>query len=658
MTAASLHLWNYNSDSPANTWQIWRTGTVSSATTWANQPTWIANDETTTASNSGSASWLSTNILTTARAWAAGSASTVGMGLRNSPESGSINQMAFNSINAPANYPYISVTYDNYPGTPGTPTTSNVHTSGSTNYVTSTTPTFSSQVTDPDGGSLKADYTVKQGSTTVATGTGSSVSSGSLSTWTPSSGTLVNGNTYTVTTVGDDGTTTSQSPSAGFTFTVDTTAPATPSISSTAFPSNTWSSYAGSGNFTFTDSSTDVANWVISFNGGTPTTYSGTNSFTQSLSPPPGWDTLTATALDAAGNTSAQASYTFGNGSGMVAPAEGAEASATTTLDATGPYAATTVSFQYRIDGTTTWTNIPVGDVTNNGTTLSSWPVATNQSDPSHNVARAPQLSGGGAALTWNVGNTISSAEATAEIQVQAIFTAGTTNYTSNTTTFTLNRDSTDASYAAVNAGPCSVNLWSGGCTVSSEDADSGAVTGLSVLRSYDTKTPDTTGVFGPGWTATLPTLGGNATNLVDSGDYVTITDESGNTYHFTKNSGTYTPNDDAEGMTLDRVRLRNLRVVRVDQAGWFAGHLRRDHEHRNRSDAGRHPGRLRSLRPRTQRRTRPRPTPTTASVTPPRSSPRCLPASVRRVTPRPGTPAARRCSSPTTPTTRSPRSR
>ncbi len=118
--------------------------------------------------------------------------------------------------------------------------------------------------------------------------------------------------------------------SAWQTFTVDTTRPGAPYVSSTDYPQDgAWHGSGGkAGKFTFTPASgtNGLAGYVYSLDGAAAATVAATGASTVSLTPAAdGHRTLRVQTKDKAGNVSTPVAYDFLVGQGaMVRPAEGA----------------------------------------------------------------------------------------------------------------------------------------------------------------------------------------------------------------------------------------------------------------------------------------------------------------------------------------------
>jgi hypothetical protein len=136
--------------------------------------------------------------------WVDGSMSNYGLALRATDETASNSWKTFRSSDAASTQPYLTVTYDSYPDSPtyldaiGSAETAVLH------------GTFS----DPDGGTGKVLYNVySQNGTTLASGSGPIVASGSDSAWSIPSGTVASGQFYTWSATAFDGQNFSVAPS-------------------------------------------------------------------------------------------------------------------------------------------------------------------------------------------------------------------------------------------------------------------------------------------------------------------------------------------------------------------------------------------------------------------------------------------------------------
>ncbi|MGV9907235.1 DNRLRE domain-containing protein [Streptomyces sp. NPDC003388] len=215
-------------------------------------------------------------------------------------------------------------------------------------------------------------------------------------------------------------------PAAHYRFTVDTTAPAAPTVSSPDFPDDAWAGDAGdTGTFTLTSADKGLDTFTYALDGGTATTVSASAATTAiDLTPASeGSHKLTVTATDKAGNTSAATVYTFHVGAaGLTAPLSGEEIGHSVTLAAAGPSDLTGATFQYRRGDSDGWSDIPASATVAPGNTAVTWPVT---------------MSGGVTpALTW----TTDAITDDGDLQVRVTFTGANSPAPSAPVAVLLNR--------------------------------------------------------------------------------------------------------------------------------------------------------------------------------------------------------------------------
>jgi len=198
-------------------------------------------------------------------------------GLRSPDESNAYQWKRFDSDRTGGAAAQIDVFYDFPPSTPSVPTLDNtVKCSGLPTYTRDTTPTLHSHATDYNSPHLPVSlhYSVYNsgGSRVRYNPSGVVVSSGADAPWSTSSSNsndtaaMSNGN-YTADAVAtshsDDTADAASGTSSKVAFTIDTTAPAVPTISSFDYPPQTWGDVNG-GQITLTGSS-DTAGFAYSF---------------------------------------------------------------------------------------------------------------------------------------------------------------------------------------------------------------------------------------------------------------------------------------------------------------------------------------------------------------------------------------------------------
>ncbi|WP_165440082.1 DNRLRE domain-containing protein [Micromonospora kangleipakensis] len=299
VVSAELFLWNYHSWScTAAAWESWRTSSVSTATRWTSQPSWVEQDGSSTGTKGygGCADgWVSVSVKKTFQAAFSAGASSAAVGLRADSESNHNGWKRFRSSEASSGRPYVTLVYNRTPNAPTTQTIDSCYTAcSSPAIVRSGTPTISAKVSDPDGGTLRTEYevydnaktTLKAKSGTAVTG----VSSGTARPWriVPLSGTRLPDGVYNWRARACDSYVCGGY-SGWFTFTIDTTDPSLPTVSSTSYPekaTGTWSGGPGqAGNFVFgANGATEISEYVYTLNGGPSVTVpAGTATASQKL---------------------------------------------------------------------------------------------------------------------------------------------------------------------------------------------------------------------------------------------------------------------------------------------------------------------------------------------------------------------------------------
>ncbi|OIV38549.1 hypothetical protein BIV57_05265 [Mangrovactinospora gilvigrisea] len=376
-TFNALETWSANCT--AKPVELWRTGTISSSTTWAKQPAWSSHVDTVSAAKGYSSSCPGGNVsfdATSAVSYTASkSASTTTLGVRASDEGDDI---AWKQFASPSDHkPSLSVTFVSKPSTPTGLKLSNPNLAcGASSSVAvnirTLTPTLAALPQSADGSqsTLRPNFELYQYDPNnpdplVASGSPSTwTTSGKTGTWTTP--TLKNGQTYwfkarTEYKYSFNGS--SASMYSGWTtigkcaFHIDTSKPDAPTISSTVYPQcasaddpDTCTEAGGvgaPGSFTVKTAATDVTKLTYTLNDNkqvTKTVTAGTTSTSLNLAPDErGLNQLTVTAWDAAGNSSASATYYFKAAAGTPATNSWSfdEGSGTTAADSAGTDPAT-----------------------------------------------------------------------------------------------------------------------------------------------------------------------------------------------------------------------------------------------------------------------------------------------------------------------------
>ncbi|WP_170991221.1 DNRLRE domain-containing protein [Herbidospora galbida] len=179
------------------------TGSFSFSTTWNNQPT-VTSTGSATSSNAA-CPYSRFNVASIVQAWADG-ASNYGFQLSKTSAS------AVQTLRSEESgiEPVLSITYA-FGSAPAVPTPSVAPQVEAENggVITSLTPVISAPLSDPDGGTLQADFEVRVGGTTVWENSASGVASGGTATVAVPSGELSDGQTMEYRVRATDGTNTS-----------------------------------------------------------------------------------------------------------------------------------------------------------------------------------------------------------------------------------------------------------------------------------------------------------------------------------------------------------------------------------------------------------------------------------------------------------------
>ncbi|MFJ9428388.1 DNRLRE domain-containing protein [Streptomyces sp. NPDC101490] len=553
---AKLNLWNHHSWScTPNSWEVWDTPRATTASRWTAQPNWNNKWATATATKGFSSScadgWVSQDIKNLATAWAANGNGTNSMGIRATNESDPYSWKRFNSGNAAANTPYVSVTYNTVPvaGNPMTVTPGRAN--AGRNWVTTTTPGLKYMASDAETTTLRTKWELWEGSTNLMVhdpGTLSPVADKTAS-WTVPAGKLANGRTYWYWGRASDGNAWSNWTPKVY-FTVDTAKPATTSVTSGDFPADTWSGTPDakggfSGSFTLKPPASDVAEVQYRLDTGAWQSAATTGTaVTRTLAFLAGRHTLTTRTVDPAGNVSTESSHVFyaGSGAALLSPAQGDRPARRTVLSAEGEKTYTGVTYQYRRGETDTWKNVPVADVRRGTAAVPSWPVPATDGKP--------------AAMTWNITDSLGE---DGPIEVRAAFTQPGTTTPAFSPGNDVTVDRTAGTAPSQEAGPGSVNLLTGDHTLSATDV---SLFGLSVSRTASSRRPDAgarqegqAAVFGPQWTS------GTVAEITESdwshlkktsATSVALVDIDGEELGFTATTGGgWKPEPGAEDMTL-----------------------------------------------------------------------------------------------------------
>lgn len=482
--------------------------------TWANQPTVATGTATTTTGSFGAAGCdtegtVVFNAMPILSEWLAGYPN-LGLQIRADDETGAGGFRRFRSVENgdPTRVPTFTISWN---GTPNVPTDTTIdpgNTGGGTVYTSSTTPTFSAAVTDPDSSLITAQLQILSGSTVVQDWTSGQVASGTRVSRTPTTA-LAQG-TYTARWRASDGTFTSAwSPSQ--TFVVDTTAPATPVVSCTSYANNGWYTTRPAASTTCTVTVTADAFMLYATNNGQELAFPPISAGKSSLALPVATNDLVSldvSARDKAGNWSTT-HYAFGVGGGLASsPTPGARSPGVFPVNASGKSGATSAVVQWQLSGASAWTTAT--GVTKSGAGWSG-------------TVTAASLASVTGDLEWNAaaqsGITVPS-----NLNVRVCFNYSTapTQLCTSAVPVSLVQHPFGSYFPTAQVGPASVSLMTGEFQVDSADITvPGYADALSLSRTYQSVGAPATAaqsVFGPGWVANLdgPSEGFAAAQVLD----------------------------------------------------------------------------------------------------------------------------------------------
>ncbi|MFJ6660262.1 DNRLRE domain-containing protein [Streptomyces sp. NPDC091377] len=183
-------------------------------------------------------------------------------------------------------------------------------------------------------------------------------------------------------------------------FSVDTTAPGAPTVTSTAYPSDAWAGGAQvTGTFTLAPDAADTRTLTYRIDGGTAQTVT-TSGGPVALPVTPateGSHRLVVTATDRAGNVSAETERAFHVGRAAVtAPADGEVLVGSADLAVSAPASLTGVTFLQRTSSADPWQVVPAAQVTRGDGTAVTWPVPLTDGSAPKLVWDTSSLSGSG----------------------------------------------------------------------------------------------------------------------------------------------------------------------------------------------------------------------------------------------------------------------
>ena len=481
-----------------------------SALTWANQPTitstgagdsTVAKGASTPSCPTGDVSW---NVKDIVQVWANNTGTNYGIRLSAVSETNNNTWRRYRSANydTVSSRPRLVVTYNSKPTTytSVTPNTATALLDTTAGYSRTVTPTLSARVNDVDGGSVRAAFEVKQGATLVWSGSTGFVTTGAIASMPVPSGTLSEGQTYSVRVRAEDGTDVSAW-SSTMDFMVDTIAP-TLTVSASGFTHGTWAtSSPGSNSFTLNG---DISTTLLTYakDGGNPATVTPDGSGDASFSwlPTSGYHEVVATAADAAGNATSSSVFWFGVGTSPYIVTPGAQARSTSVfpLHVEAPPNVDSATIKWRYAGASSWTVA-------SGTSTKTWGGANWGNE----ITGGDNIESSEIKVLWDAREqtdpaTSASIEAPALIELQACITGMTIPISTTCSTprrVQLVPSGFGGDFPVTSVGPAAVALATGAFTLSQGDAADDAVGVGRTFTSFDAATA-ADGPFGAGWSS------------------------------------------------------------------------------------------------------------------------------------------------------------
>lgn len=555
VTAASLSLYEFHSYScTAKPFYVYSSSATDSSTTWNTQPGVGSQYGSLSVAKGYSSSCaggrVSVPITGLVDAWSAAAYTTAWLRLSAS-ETDSYGWKKFYSVNSSQD-PYITFTYNRKPNAAAAPT---MEVAYSPSYVdprdgltylftTDSTPRFYSKATDPDGSTVSVTFEVHNSTagttaskvSSCATGYGASGSSVYCS---PTTALANNAYYYVRAAVKDDRGLWNGTWSPWTKFGTAYNAPPAATVSCPGYANGSWTDTAPTADVTCTVKATGLANdWStpgyldLTVDGVvkprlkiTPTNDPNVVATTVTIPKTAnGSHIITATAVARTLKTAPPATYSFGwGGASLTMPTVGTASSGKITVAAGGPprgsAASVTGKVQWRVAGsgneTTGWTDGPAVTVTSPNSTT---PVTTSSSFA---LASAVREAGASADLNSRI---------PVLLDVQVCFTyAGVATpqctWSQSPRSVTRVPHAFGSGYPVADAGPGQVALFTGEFNTSATDVSVPGYTGdLAISRNHTSfdgdgtvtgwPTDPVTGVFGPGWTASLEGADAGAAGL------------------------------------------------------------------------------------------------------------------------------------------------
>jgi hypothetical protein len=252
----------------------------------------------------------------------------------------------------------ITVTYNSYPATPEElaiePESEVV------GLVPSLAPTFSAQLSDPEGDAVHALFEVRKGNNVLAplvwSGASEPVASGETASATMPAGVLLDGTIYTVLVHAHDGTLKSKAKIYKV-FKVDVTAPEV-TITSDTLTNGQWTNPTPASAKVTLNGSADTAGFYLTVDGQEAPAVGANSSgdYATTITPTPGWHTFEVTPVDKAGNLGATVTFSYGTGAPtFTAPSVWESSTADFSVSVDAPAGATGATLQWRVWGQGAW---------------------------------------------------------------------------------------------------------------------------------------------------------------------------------------------------------------------------------------------------------------------------------------------------------------
>lgn len=527
ISKAELRMYNYHSyscsSSPIKVQRVTKAW-ESTDVRWSNQPSATTSGEGSLNVSKGynsscGAGQVYYPITAIAQHWADNPTQNFGVKLSAQDEKNNNSWKRYYSANyvegeTTSKEPLFVVTYVSYPGAPSAVSFNSGEAakdaSGKT-WVRTKTPTFRASVSDPDKVQARAGFDLSGGATWNKQ-VGNYVKPSGVSTY---KGTLEEGKTYTTKAWTSNYHFWSKSAGPSLTFTVDSTTPTLPGITSSGgITYNSWMDKAPASNVFSFSSSADTDRFEYSKNGGSWTKLTASAGKASLNWNPTGANQLQIKAIDKAGNVSAVRTLTWGNGTAsLTSPSAGQTTSDAFKVSAQGPVASSGA-----VTPTVYWreANSVAADATQYGSTDGWYEAATLPAIAQGQAVKVDTMVDV-AASPANKLKELGKDRLATLVEIQVCFEyAGapsasklqcTTSKTQSAVQATKLPHAFGDNYPTASAGDGEVALTTGELNMSETDVEVDAGnTGLSVSRSYSSYSGigANSKIFGSGWRANI----------------------------------------------------------------------------------------------------------------------------------------------------------